>query len=149
MSHPQDSELPDIFVDEATTQNDLLEDDLKFVLCAERYLTGHDIRGLVQLEHNRWGVVAWKDSRVYQLDRTNPEAVLQFNLPPGESSCISMKLIPFYDMHQFPFAIILCQNSICCVDFKRFNTFKVSQWKYKGVPNNVNQLEMHLSKEDD
>lgn len=71
--------MPDIFVEDATTQqfdSSVLEDELKFVLVAERYLTGHDIRGLVQLEHNKWGVVCWKDSRVYQIDRTNPEAVL-------------------------------------------------------------------------
>lgn len=29
-------------------------DDMKFVLCAERYLIGHDIRGIVHLEAERF-----------------------------------------------------------------------------------------------
>jgi hypothetical protein len=124
-------------------------DEMKFVLCAERYLIGHDIRGIVHLEAERYGVVAWSDTKVYSIDREKPDAVIQFNMPPGEKNSISMRLIPFYDVHQFPFAIVLCQTSICCIDFKRYNAFKVCPWKYKGVPNNVNQLEMHLSHEDD
>ena len=47
------------------------------------------------------------------------------------------------------FIVIQICKPIFCMDFKRFNAFKVCPWKYKGVPNNVNQLEMHLSKEDD
>lgn len=125
------------------------EDEMRFVLSAERYLIGQDIRGMVHLEAERYGVVAWNDSRVYSIDREKPEAVIQFNMPHGEKNSISMRLIPFYDPNQFPFAIVLCQTSICCIDFKRYNSFKICPWKYKGVPNNVNQLEMHLSKEDD
>lgn len=125
------------------------DDEMKFVLCAERYLIGHDIRGIVHLEAERYGVVAWSDSKVYSVDREKPDAVIQFNMPPGEKNSISMRLIPFYDVFQFPFAIVLCQTSICCIDFKRYNAFKVCPWRYKGVPNNVNQLEMHLSKEED
>ena len=125
------------------------EEEMRFVLSAERYLIGHDIRGIVHLEGEKFGVVAWNDTKVYALDREKPEAVIQFNMPHGERNSISMRLIPFYDAYQFPFAIVLCQTSICCIDFKRYNAFKVCPWKYKGVPNNVNQLEMHLSKEDD
>jgi len=114
------------------------EDEMKFVLCAERYLIGHDIRGIVHLEAERYGVVAWSDSKVYSVDREKPDAVIQFNMPPGEKNSISMRLIPFYDENQFPFAIVLCQTSICCIDFKRYNAFKICPWRYKGVPNNVN-----------
>jgi len=125
------------------------DQEMRFVLSAERYLIGHDIRGLVHLENQRYGVVAWNDNRVYSVDREKPDAVIQFNMPHGERNSISMRLIPFYDPNQFPFAVVLCQTSICCIDFKRFNSFKICPWKYKGVPNNINQLEMHLSKEDD
>lgn len=72
---------------------------------------------------------------MYSIDRDKPDAVVQFNMPFGEKNSISMRLIPFYDAHQFPFAIVLCQTSICCVDFKRYNSFKVCPWRYKGVPN--------------
>ena len=124
---------------EANHNADLEEDnELKFVLCSERYLIGHDIRGLVQLDEHRWGVVAWNESKVYTIDRSKPDAVLQFNMPAEERHCISMRLIPYYDMAQFPFAIVLCQASIYCIDFKRYNSFKICPWKYKGVPNNVN-----------
>jgi hypothetical protein len=142
-----------VLIDDASMQRDNADlddaDDMKFVLCAERYLIGHDIRGLVQLDDCRWGVVAWNHSKVFTIDRSKPDAVLQFNMPQEERHCISMRLIPYYDQLQFPFAIVLCQTSICCIDFKRYNTFKICAWRYKGVPNNVNQLEMHLSKEDD
>ena len=124
-------------------------EEMRFVLSAERYLAGSDIRGLVHLENDRYGVVAWNDPKVYSVDREKPDAVIHFNMPPREKASISMRLIPYYDSAQFPFAVVLCQTSICCIDFKRFNAFKVCPWKYKGVPNNVNQLEMHLSKEDD
>ena len=125
------------------------DEEMKFVLCAERYLIGLDIRGIVHLEPDRFGVVAWNDAKVYSIDRDKPDAVVQFNMPHGERHSISMRLIPFYDANQFPFAVVLCQTSICCIDFKRYNSFKICPWKYKGVPNNVNQLEMHLSKEED
>lgn len=105
---------------------------------AERYLIGLDIRGIVHLEGERFGVVAWNDNKVYSIDREKPEAVIQFNMPPSERNCISMRLIPFYDANQFPFAVVLTQTSICCIDFKRYNAFKICPWKYKGVPNNVN-----------
>lgn len=49
---------------------------MKFVLCAERYLIGHDIRGIVHLEAERYGVVAWSDSKVYSVDREKPDAVI-------------------------------------------------------------------------
>lgn len=111
---------------------------MKFVLCAERYLIGLDVRGIVHLEPNRFGIVTWNDTKVYSIDRDKPEAVIQFNMPHGESHAISMRLIPYYDSHQFPFAVVLCQTSICCIDFKRYNSFKICPWKYKGVPNNVN-----------
>jgi len=123
--------------------------EMRFVLGAERYLIGHDIRGIIHLEGERFGVVAWNDNKVYSVDREKPDAVIQFNMPHGERNSISMRRIPFYDPHQFPFAVVLCQGSICCIDFKRYNSFKICPWRYKGVPNNVNQLEMHLSKEDD
>ena len=123
--------------------------EMRFVLSAERYLIGLDIRGIVHLESERFGVVTWNDSKVYSVDREKPDAIIQFNMPQGERNSISMRLIPFYDPHQFPFAVVLCQTSICCIDFKRYNAFKICPWRYKGVPNNVNQLEMHLSKEDD
>jgi len=77
------------------------------VLSAERYLIGHDIRGIVYLEPDRYGVVAWNDSKVYSIDREKPNAVIQFNMPPGEKNSISMRLIPFYDVNQFPFAVVL------------------------------------------
>jgi len=111
---------------------------MKFVLCAERYLIGHDIRGIVHLEDERFGIVSWNDTKIYSIDRTKPEAVIQFNMPLGEKNSISMRLIPFYEPNQFPFAVVLCQTSICCIDFKRFNSFKICPWRYKGVPNNVN-----------
>lgn len=122
--------------EEAAAEDD--EDEMRFVFSAERYLIGQDIRGMVHLEADRYGVVAWNDSRVYSIDREKPDAVIQFNMPHGEKNSISMRLIPFYDANQFPFAIVLCQTSICCIDFKRYNAFKICPWKYKGVPNNVN-----------
>jgi hypothetical protein len=125
------------------------DEEMRFVLTAERYLIGHDIRGIVHLEGDRFGVVAWNDGKIYTVDRERPDAVIQFNMPHGERNSISMRLIPFYDANQFPFAVVLCQGSIICIDFKRYNAFKICPWKYRGVPNNVNQLEMHLSKEDD
>lgn len=128
---------------------DVDEEEMRFVLSAERYLIGHDIRGMVHLEAERYGIVAWNDEKVYSVDREKPDATIEFNMPAGEKNSISMRLIPFYHPHQFPFSIVLGQTSICCIDFKRFNAFKICPWKYKGVPNNVNQLEMHLSKEDD
>ena len=112
--------------------------EMKFVLSNERYLTGNDIRGLVHLEGQRYGVVSWNNQHVHSIDRDKPDAVIQFNLPLGERNPISMRLIPFYDPNQFPFAVVLCQTSICCIDFKRFNSFKICPWKYKGVPNNIN-----------
>ena len=111
---------------------------MRFVLSAERYIVGSDIRGLLHLEAERYGVVAWNENKVYSIDRAKPDAVIQFNLPHGEKNCISMRLIPYYESVQFPFAVVLCQTSICCIDFKRFNSFKICPWKYKGVPNNVN-----------
>ena len=81
---------------------------MKFVLCAERYLIGLDIRGIVHLESNKFGIVTWNDTKVYAVDRDKPEAVIQFNMPHGESHSISMRLIPYYDSNQFPFAVVLC-----------------------------------------
>jgi hypothetical protein len=49
---------------------------MRFVLGAERYLIGHDIRGVVHLEGERFGVVAWNDSKVYSVDREKPDAVI-------------------------------------------------------------------------
>lgn len=57
------------------------DEEMRFVLSAERYLIGRDIRGLVHLENQRYGVVAWNDTKVYSLDRTKPDAVIEFNLP--------------------------------------------------------------------
>lgn len=122
---------------------------MRFILSGESYLVGCDVRGLVHLEGDRYGAVAWNDNKVYSIDRNKPEAVIQFKMPFGERNCISMRLIPYYEPNQFPFAVVLCQQSICCIDFKRFNSFMICPWKYKGVPNNVNQLELFLSKEDD
>ena len=121
---------------------------MRFVLSAERYLVGNDIRGLVHLEGERYGVVSWNENKVHSIDRQRPDAVIQFNLPAGEKNNICMRLIPYYDSNQFPFAVVLGQTSICCIDFKRFNTFKICPWKYKGVPSNINQLEMFLSCEE-
>ena len=36
-------------------------DEFKFVLSNERYLIGNDIRGLVHLESERYGVVSWNN----------------------------------------------------------------------------------------
>ena len=69
------------------------------MLCAERYLVGHDIRGVVELDKNRFGVVTWNENKVYQIDRMRPEAVIHFKLPDEEKNCISMRLIPYYDMY--------------------------------------------------
>lgn len=52
------------------------DEQIKFVLGAERYLIGHDIRGVVHLEGERFGVVAWNDSKVYSVDREKPDAVI-------------------------------------------------------------------------
>ena len=49
---------------------------MRFVLSAERYIVGSDIRGLVHLEAERYGVVAWNDTRVYSIDRAKPDAVI-------------------------------------------------------------------------
>ena len=133
---------------QAQTATEDLDDDMKIVMCAERYLIGRDIRGVVHLEHSKFGIVAWNDTMIYTIDRDKPEAVVQFNMPFAEKNAISMRLIPYYDPNQFPFAIVLCQTSICCVDFKRSNSFKICPWKYRGVPNNVNQLDMYLGKEE-
>ena len=84
------------------------DSEMRFVLSAERYLVGKDIRGLVNIESNKYGCVCWNDSRVYALDRDKPDAVIQFNMPFGESHAISMRLIPFYEPNLFPFAIVLC-----------------------------------------
>ena len=75
------------------------EDDeqMRFVLSAERYLIGRDIRGICHLETERYGIVAWNDNRVYSVDREKPDAVIQFNMPHGERNSICMRLIPFYD----------------------------------------------------
>ena len=35
--------------------------EFKFVLSNERYLIGNDIRGLVHLEGQRYGVVSWNN----------------------------------------------------------------------------------------
>ena len=81
-------------------QDENVEDEeMRFVLCAERYLIGLDIRGIVHLESEKFGVVAWNESKVYSVDREKPEAVIQFNMPHGERNRISMRLIPFYDPH--------------------------------------------------
>lgn len=71
--------------------------EMRFVLISERYLIGHDIRGIVHLEAARFGVVAWNDTKVYSVDRDKPDAVIHFNMPQGERNSISMRLIPFYD----------------------------------------------------
>lgn len=55
----QDSEVPTEVFQEASDQ------EIKFVLCAERYLVGHDIRGVVELDKNRFGVVTWNENKVY------------------------------------------------------------------------------------
>ena len=58
-------------------QDDGSEDaEMRFVLIAERYLMGHDIRGIVHLEAERFGVVAWNDNKVYSVDREKPDAVI-------------------------------------------------------------------------
>jgi hypothetical protein len=54
---------------------------MRFVLSAERYLIGLDIRGIVHLESEKFGVVAWNDNKVYSVDREKPEAIIQFNMP--------------------------------------------------------------------
>lgn len=87
---------------------DLKDSEMRFVLSAERYLVGKDIRGLVNIEASKYGCVCWNDSRVYALDRDKPDAVIQFNMPHGESHAISMRLIPFYEPNLFPFAVVLC-----------------------------------------
>jgi hypothetical protein len=76
---------------------DANQEEMRFVLSAERYLVGQDIRGLVHLEGERYGVVAWNNPKVYSIDRDKPQAVIHFNMPPGEQNSISMRLIPFYD----------------------------------------------------
>lgn len=105
------------------------------MLSGERYLSGSDIRGLVHLEGERYGAIAWNDTKVYSIDRDKPDAVIQFNMPFNEKNSISMRLIPFYHANQFPFAVVLTQTSLCCIDFKRYNAFKICPWRYKGVPN--------------
>ena len=72
-------------------------EQFKFVLSAEKYLSGCDIRGIVYLEQNKYGVIVWNDSKIYQIDRDKPEVVIQFNMPFGEKNCISMRLIPYYE----------------------------------------------------
>jgi hypothetical protein len=57
------------------------EQEMRFVLSAERYLIGLDIRGIVHLESEKFGVVAWNDNKVYSVDRDKPEAIIQFNMP--------------------------------------------------------------------
>ena len=52
------------------------DEQMRFVLGAERYLIGHDIRGIVHLEGERFGVVAWNDNKVYSVDREKPDAVI-------------------------------------------------------------------------
>lgn len=49
---------------------------MRFVLSAERYLIGHDIRGMAHLEGDRYGIVAWNDDKVYSIDREKPDAVI-------------------------------------------------------------------------
>jgi hypothetical protein len=40
-------------------------EQFKFVLSAEKYLSGCDIRGIVYLEQNKYGVIVWNDSKIY------------------------------------------------------------------------------------
>lgn len=84
-------------LDPSKKEEDADAEEMRFVLSAERYLAGSDIRGLVHLENDRYGVVAWNDPKVYSVDREKPDAVIHFNMPPGEKAGISMRLIPFYD----------------------------------------------------
>ena len=53
VKEPKDSETASNLLDDRTQEDPTNEgeapeeDDLKFVLCSERYLIGHDIRGIV------------------------------------------------------------------------------------------------------
>ena len=94
---PEDGEMQQDSASNRDATYDPIDDEMKFVLCAERYLIGREIRGIVHLESNKFGIVVWNDKIVYSVDRDKPEAVIQFNMPHGENHAISMRLIPFYD----------------------------------------------------
>jgi len=73
---PEDGDIQQDTTSTKGAANEIDDDEMKFVLCAERYLIGRDIRGIVHLESNKFGVVVWNDSIVYSIDRDKPEAVI-------------------------------------------------------------------------
>lgn len=88
----KDSELPTELLDsQADIQNypastalaqqsdddsDHSEAQMRFVLSAERYLVGNEIRGLVHLDGERYGAVSWNENKVHSIDRQRPDAVI-------------------------------------------------------------------------
>jgi hypothetical protein len=50
--------------------------EFKIVVSNERYLLGNEVRGIVKLSQDKFGVVCWSDPKVYVVDRNNPEATI-------------------------------------------------------------------------